>query len=417
MVSPLNEFESNSMLLKKKNEAVINARKFIKKEKNEKALHHYHKAFQIMPSVKVARAIVELEERIIRKLFSKEYNMINRSDSVPDGKTPISGISRSELSDAFRRVETYCRLWPKKKKLSSFIRHSQWKKADEIWTQEMACLLDPVLVGKYFLGKKEPWSAFLSWRFMWNLWNIPVRRPEKENAGHRHDSLTNVDFNCLATGLEQLAAMEDVFLLGGTELDLNGVQWLFEHLSKDAFKTIVYKHLRYLVYEGLWVRGDKFYGEIRDKYKEVSWTDSTGRAILLSLKFWKIFRGCRKSDNPGNTNQDALASMGKLFKEIGKAKILSCPDTASKKIMLNHLSEYIQAQWSFKDETDWTSVCVQNPYKLMRIEKRPDGQKMTCLLAQAIAKNGADLRKLLNVQRVLQNVRLRPVLNFLFFPI
>lgn len=398
----------NNSILMKKNEAITHAQKFIKKGQHQKALRHYYKALKIMPSANTASKIMEIEEKVIRKSFRKEYDVINCSVGIDKGKELL--VSSSKFLEAVNRFEDRYQLWAKEKKLSYFIKTFQWEKADSLWSYETACLLHPSLAGRYLMEKKEYWETFLSWQFLL----YPDKSCKKKISEHMHQSVNSMDLKRLVEGLERSATMKNTFLLAG--LDLRGVQWLFEHLSRKAFKTIIYRYLRFLVYEGRWVKGGKVYSEMKNKYKNISWTDTTGETLELSLQFWKILYSGREKENDSGYN-DRDEKMTSFFDRMRKAKISLCPDKKSKESLLNYLSEYVKTQWGFKNESFWTVFCTKNPYKLMGIDRHMDERYIMPSFARTLAEKKVDLRELLNVQRALLNPQLKPVLSFLFFPL
>ena len=378
----------NSNLVKKRNHLILQAKKSIKKGENKKALNYYHTVFQIQSSEKISEAILTLEEKVAQESFPNEYKVIINSQKCDDG-----------FSQSVSNLEKHFKIWPMQKKVSLLLKNSQWDEIDSIWPQTNTCLLDPILVGKYLLEKEKTWDAFL-------LWQPLLSARTTINKDVKKTRLEESDMKLLADELRHLVSKMETLLLNG--LDPCGAKWLFDRISNEQFKTVIHCHVNHFIYEGLWAKGFKFYSEVMNRYKATSWTDDISQSLQMSLKFWKAVL---MSDKKGQ-----LLEVEKVRQEIEGSHIPWFDSPQSKKALLHHLSEFFDSKLNPRDEEHWTSLCCENPYKVMGVKRKLNNHEIMQTFAQAIAEKDADLRKLLRFQRLLQDPHLQGVLRFLFLP-
>lgn len=358
--------------VKQRDLALLRAQKAMKKGDWEKALKCFRQAAGIKDSAKIDKAIFQLEEKLISKKFTQDHAYIK---SCRKNDERFSRIC-SGLEENFS-------IWPVQQRVSLLLKNSCWKEASIYWPQVSPSLLDPVLVGRYYLQLGSPWQALMAWR--------QILRDG--------DGLTEKDRNSLVEAISALFVCAPYPLV--EDIDIKSLQWLSRHIPEDTFRTIACCHLAHFLYHGKWKKGMQRCDEFRKKFSGLEWkNEPIFMEIEASLHYWKI----RSSYSHGP--KEKLVQVKKILHGIGMDE-----DTN----LYKHLLEFCCPG---KDEMHWTALCESNPYQLIGLEKSATGQKeIMHLFNKAVEREAFDLRKMLAVQRVLRDPELQDVLKFLFLPI
>ena len=353
---------------KRRDRLVIKGKKAVNKGELKNALKYFDQAWKIQGSDKLARSMVELEQKIIQREYPEQYRHFANATHW-----------NHKFENLCSSWEREFHWWPTRQKVSLWLKDSLCDRLDAIWPNlQITSLIDPVLVGRYYLYKKSPWKTFSLWRSLLA----------------RENNLQNEDVEELKTQLTTFFARPPHPLL--EDVRPKDLEWFSQHTPGHTFKAIVYCHLRFLIYEGEWRKGEKFYTQTVLEFPDVFLKDQTAQTIGASLAFWKM---CHDSHG----DMDAIAK---------KAGINRKEDIHS------HLAEFFEATKNPREDTHWTSLCRKNPYKLIGLEKTsPDTGKVMFAFARVLAGNkGGSIRKLAEVQKVLQKKSLQRTLKFLYLP-
>ena len=364
-----------SNLTRKRNDAISKARKATDRGNLEKALNHYREASRIHPSDKLDKVMFNLEEKVIKQLFPKEYPLLS------------SHVFDEKHKNIFNTMDTRFPLWPLHKKTTSLLEKSHWEPLDNLFPKTKPHLLDQVLSGRYYLEKRRFWDAFL------------LLRPLIDLPDEKRKNIEQSEIDRLREGLNVLFNGRPLPLL--EKLDSRVLKSGFSLCSKKTGKAMVHGHLAWLIYESLWKKADRFLREISGKHQNVSWSDQTTNILRLNILFWQTL-----------SSHDHL--IDEVLMKIKKSNLGSGIDEDGKKILVNNLDDLVKA-WRTKDNTHWSTLCRRNPYRLMGMQTHGE-EGLSSSFAKAIAHKDEELQTLLLVQRLLRNKNLRNTLKFLFLP-
>ncbi len=434
--TPLNktkdEMTNSKVLMKKRDEVIVRARKFLKKGDTHKALNNYYTALQIQVSDKINKEILALEEKIIQKSFPKEYEIVhNKSYNNGNG----------DPSNIFLNLENHFKLWPVQKKITYFLETKQWDKVDAMWSKDIVPFLDAVFVGKYYIEKKNVWDTFLLWQ--------PLLAPLGFYKSERKTKISNKEKHVLPEEKSKIEKPKNIEkkkkskknktgdisppLLKETHIDmlkqhlitfiskreiphldgltLDGAFWLSIHMPQECFKTMIHYYINQLIYEGLWHKGFKFYNDITEICQTTSWMDTNSQILDMNLKCWKVHHGQYK------TPQECSIEVKNILKQVQNLNLVKELHTEDRESFLNLLSEFLQAPTLSYNNDHWTTLCYENPYKMMDMRQPCDQKSMMNLFARSIAQKKMPLNKLLKIQRILANPQTNRVLKLMFSPI
>ena len=181
-----------------------------------------------------------MEEKAIQKKFPNEYHCIIAKSNQCDMK----------FHTAFSALKSLFQFWPIHQKATLLLKNSQWKQIDALWPQIDTFNLDPILVGRYFLHRARAWDTFILWQPLLSTWVVGES-----------------DKKTLINSLHLLFSKPPLPLL--KNLGHRGLEWLFIHISKKNFKTIIHCHLAFFIYHGQWKKGLKFYWDITNKHTRI----------------------------------------------------------------------------------------------------------------------------------------------------